>query len=299
MPENNFPLVSVAIITYNQKEFLRACLDSVLAQDYPNLEVIIADDASDDGTHDMLYEYETRYPGKIILKLAEINQGITYNSNVAHFACSGKYVAWMGGDDLMLPGKLRKQVEFMESDPDCTICYHDLDVFDSLTNRTLYRFSEKNTPKEGDVKVAVKYGCFNGACSTMVRRDRTPKKGYNRELPVASDWLYWVEALSSGGNIRYIDEILGRYRRHAGNVTNKRMVVGRNTVDHLNSCNLVLAKNPEYFKELSYCYSMIIRGERHVLQYGASLWFVFKVTGDLKSFFCLCVYLLSFGVVKI
>jgi glycosyltransferase involved in cell wall biosynthesis len=298
MSEKNLPLISVAIITYNQKEFLRECLDSVLIQEYPNVEVIIADDASDDGTREMLYEYEMRYPRTIVLKLAEFNQGITDNSNAAHFACSGKYVAWMGGDDVMLPGKLKKQVEFMESDPECTICYHDLDVFDSVTNRTLYHFSEKNAPKEGGVEVSVKYGCFNGACSTMVRRDRTPEKGYNRELPVASDWFYWVETLSSGGNIKYIDEVLGRYRRHGDNVTNKSMIIGRNTIDHLNSCNLILAKHPQYFKELLYCSSMIIRGERHILGYGKSLWFVFKATGDLKSLFGLFVYLFSFGIIK-
>ncbi len=105
MSVENLPLVSVAVITYNQKEFLRECIESILAQDYPNLEIVIADDASSDGTQDMLRDYDVQFPDKFVLKLAGRNQGITANSNEAHFACTGKYIAWMGGDDLMLPGK--------------------------------------------------------------------------------------------------------------------------------------------------------------------------------------------------
>ena len=143
MNNNNLPVVSVAIITYNQKEYLKECIESVLEQDYKNIEIVIADDCSTDGTQDMLKEYDKQYPNKFVLKLSEKNQGITPNSNLAHFACSGDYIAWMGGDDLMLPGKIKKQVEYMESNPNCTICYHNLDVFQSETNETLHYFNEK------------------------------------------------------------------------------------------------------------------------------------------------------------
>ena len=95
-------------MTYNQKNYLKECIDSILSQDYENIEIIIADDYSKDGTQDMLKEYNQKYPNKFILKLSERNQGITKNSNLAHFACNGKYIAWMGGDDLMLPSKIIK-----------------------------------------------------------------------------------------------------------------------------------------------------------------------------------------------
>lgn len=79
------PLVSVCIITYNQKKFLRECIESVLAQDYPNIEIIVGDDASTDGTQEMLREFETTYPDKFVLRLAKINMGITCNSNAVFF----------------------------------------------------------------------------------------------------------------------------------------------------------------------------------------------------------------------
>jgi len=215
------PLVSVAIITYNQQEYLEACIESVLKQEYENIEIVIADDASTDGTQDMLREYDAKFPGKFILKLSDENGGITKNSNLAHFSCSGKYIAWMGGDDLMLPEKILKQVEYMENNPKCTISYHNLDVFDSATGKTLYEFNGVIKPRQGKVDIAIKYGAFNGACSSMVRRDKTPASGFNEQIPVTSDWLFWIECLVNGGDISYLPEILGRYRRHENNITSK------------------------------------------------------------------------------
>lgn len=247
------PLVSVAIITFNQKEFLRHCIDSVLNQDYDNLEIVIADDASTDGTHELLQIYKAKYPAKFLIKISAFNQGITKNSNVAHFSCSGKYIAWMGGDDLMLPGKIAAQVDIMEADDGITICYHDLDVFDSSSDRTLYLFSENNKPREGGCSVLVKYGAFNGACSSMVRRSATPAGGFDERLPIASDWLYWVQSTYGGGKISYTNKILGRYRRHENNVT--RADDGprlKSMQDHMLTCSIILSEMPEYFKEIKF-----------------------------------------------
>ena len=58
------PLVSVAIITFNQAEFLRECIESVLQQDYANLEIVVADDGSTDGTQEMLRDYDRNHPEK-------------------------------------------------------------------------------------------------------------------------------------------------------------------------------------------------------------------------------------------
>lgn len=295
----DYPLVSIAIITFNQKDFLKECIESCLEQDYPNIEIVIADDASTDGTQDMLRNYSRDYPDKFVLCLSSVNQGITNNSNAAHFSCSGKYIAWMGGDDLMLPNKISKQVNFMEENPNCTICYHDLDVFDSSTNKSLYKFSEKNMPREGGIGTLINFGVFNGACSSMVRSDQTPKSGFNKTLPVASDWLFWVECLEKGGTINFINEELGRYRRHSGNVTRIQSKISQGAIDHLNSCNYILSKYPEYFKQAIHIYSLNIRSNRHYLPYFKSLLFCFRNTYDIKSLLALFVFLLTFSKIKI
>jgi glycosyltransferase involved in cell wall biosynthesis len=299
MKKERQPLVSIAIITYNQKEFLRECVESCLEQDYHNTEIVVADDGSTDGTQDMLNKYKEKYPGKFVLRLSEENQGITKNSNLAHFACSGKYIAWMGGDDLMLPGKILAQVEFMEKNDSCSICYHDLIVFDSKSQKKLYLFSERNPPRNGDISTLIKYGCFNGACSTMIRSTAAPEGGFDERLYVASDWLYWIESLAGGGQIKSINKIFGKYRRHDKNVTNKNCKLSQGSIDHLNTCNIILAKYPDFASQVFYAYAANIRSGRFQMPYVQALYFSLKVTKDLKALAALVLYFLSFKRLKL
>lgn len=297
MKKKDLPLVSIAIITYNQKEYLKECIESILNQTYKNIEIIIADDASNDGTQEMLEEYKIRYPNKFILKLSKTNQGITNNSNLAHFACTGKYIAWMGGDDLMFDEKIEKQVKYMEENTNCSICYHNLEVFQSETKKTLYYFNEKNK-YEGDVRTIIRNGTFNGACSTMVRRVKTPLKGFNESIPIASDWLYWVETLHNGGTINYIDEVLGKYRRHKNNITKKEVQITQNEVDHLNSCNIILSLNPDYFEDVIYRYSNNLLSIRNKIPFFKTTLIGFILNPSLKNLIRIFIYLVSFGKVK-
>lgn len=299
MNEEEQPLVSIAIITYNQNEFLQECIDSCLKQNYKNIEIVIADDASTDGTQDMLRDYESKYPGKFILRLSSKNQGITENSNLAHSSCSGKYIAWMGGDDLMLPGKISEQVKFMEENEDCNICYHDLIVFDSKSGNKLHLFSEKNKPREGGIATLIRHGCFNGACSTMIRRDAAPAGGFDSRLYVASDWLYWIECLGSGGKIKYIKKTLGKYRRHEKNVTNKKNQLSQGNIDHLNTCSIILSKFPKFTNQALKAYAMNIRGSRFQISYIKALTFSAKVNLDIKAIAALVFYYCTLGRIKL
>jgi glycosyltransferase involved in cell wall biosynthesis len=243
--EGEYPKVSVAVVTYNQKDFIRECIESVLIQDYPNMEIVIGDDGSTDGTQQILAQYEKEYPGRFIFKMSPVNQGITKGHNSVQFACTGKYIAWLAGDDLMLPGKIRAQVEFMEKHPDCMICYHKMDVFDSKTGKTLHKSSDLDRPREGDVRTVLQYGTFNCGSSNMVRRSACPSHGFDERLPIASDWLYWIQSLIRGGRICYIDKELGRYRRHPNNVTNSENGVPiKNYQDLLATTVIVASESP-------------------------------------------------------
>jgi glycosyltransferase involved in cell wall biosynthesis len=216
-----YPKVSVTVITYNQKPFLIECIASILDQGYPNLEIVVGDDGSTDGTREMLLDWHARLPNTFVLRLAERNRGITANNNAVFHACTGEYIAWMGGDDLMLSGKLERQVGWLETHRDAAICYHDLDVFESSTGRSIARFNDPrgpNPPRVGGAEVVVEHGTFMGACSVVTRRSACPPHGFDPRIPTASDWLFWIET-ALNGRVEYIDEILGRYRRHTQNVT--------------------------------------------------------------------------------
>jgi len=279
MHDKQLPLVSVAIITYNQKEFLRECIESVLEQDYPTFEIIVADDASTDGTQDMLREYYRKYPSKFVLRLAEKNLGITANSNQAHFACKGKYIAWMGGDDLMLPGKLSQQTNHMETHPDCAICYHDLEIFESQSQQKTGLFSYIARPRSGSIKTLLRYGCFIGACSAMIRSSCAPKEGFDLRVPIASDWLYYVRTVQGGGSVHYLPFILGKYRRHAANVTKKHLgqrIEGSSLQDHFISSGILLSEFPEFEREVRTRISDLLYSSREFSESGKRKEYVFS-----------------------
>ncbi len=113
----------------------------MLAQDYANVELVLSDDGSTDGTSDVLREYAERDPERVKLVASERNTGIAGAFNRALDAHTGDYIAWLGGDDVMLPGKLSRQVAVLETRPDVIGCCHDADVFDSASAalRALHR----------------------------------------------------------------------------------------------------------------------------------------------------------------
>ena len=295
------PLVSVAIITYNQKEFLKEAIESVLLQNYEPLQIVVGDDGSSDGTHELLAEYQKNYPGKFVLYLGKENVGLTNNSNFVQNLCTGKYIAWLGGDDLMLPTKIIKQVRFLENNFDYNIVYHNLDVFESSSNKHLYFYNRANDKYCGSLQTIIKYGTFNGACSSMYRRSAaSPSPSFNPELPVASDWLYSVEHLNKGGKISFIDEVLGRYRRHSANVSNSQSplaIQGFN--DTIMSAEIILKKYPQYKNEIYFWYSTYYRGRRKT-EYSASLkTSLFYNKFNIKSVIMLLFYYVTFKKIKL
>lgn len=212
------PLVSVHIITYNQKNFINEALRSALDQDYENIEIVVADDGSTDGTAEIILDYARRYPSKIVPLVGGPNLGITGNSNRGLRTCKGKYVAFMGGDDSFLPGKISKQVEWLEADKNRVLCYHDVDVYDTETGKTLYLWSKKYRSRNGNARTIIKHGTFFGATAVMVRYPHDLL--FNEKIPTASDWFMWIEILErQSGILGYVDGVYARYRRHPNNIT--------------------------------------------------------------------------------
>ena len=119
--------VSVCTITYNHAPYIRQCLDAILMQktSFP-FEMLIHDDASTDGTADIIREYEALYPDIIKPIYQTENQyskGITFTSKFNYERARGKYIAMCEGDDYWTdPLKLQKQVDFLETHPDYSIC---------------------------------------------------------------------------------------------------------------------------------------------------------------------------------
>jgi hypothetical protein len=126
------PLVSISVITYNHEKYIRQCLDGILMQnvDFP-YEVLVHDDASPDGTADIIREYEAKYPG-IIKPIYQTENQYSQGKPVSKFnfdRARGKYLAFCEGDDYWTdPGKLQKQVDFLERHPEYIATAHRVNV---------------------------------------------------------------------------------------------------------------------------------------------------------------------------
>lgn len=124
-------MVSINCITYNHENYIREALDSFLMQKTNfNYEILIHDDASTDNTAEIILEYERKYPNivkPIIQKENQQSQGIKKVSHrFNHTRAKGKYIAFCEGDDYWIDdNKLQKQVDYMESNPNCTFCFHN------------------------------------------------------------------------------------------------------------------------------------------------------------------------------
>ena len=205
--------LSVAMITYNQERFVAQSVESVLAQrvnfDY---EIIIGDDCSTDGTRTLLTDFRRRNPERIVLILRQQNVGPMRNIESTLAACRGQYVAILEGDDYWTSAdKIQKQVDFLDSHPECAVCCHRV------------KFMYETGSPEVDVHPLLAAGPyviedllkwnFVMTCSAVMRRDLTDRPpSWLSEMKVG-DWARTVLA-ARHGTIELMDEIMAAYRVH-------------------------------------------------------------------------------------
>jgi len=214
------PLVSIFTPTYNQRRFVHEALCCALEQDYDNLEVVVGDDGSSDGTADVILEFAKRYPKRLIPLVGGEHLGITGNCNRTLRACKGKYIAFHAGDDVLLPGKIAKQVAWMEEDDQRVLCGHDVEYFDSNTGQRVWVSHPRRRGRGADLWV--KYGVLFTGNSIMVRASAIPSYGYDERLKVASDWKLWIDCLAGGGLFGYVNGVYARHRVSEHSVTRTR-----------------------------------------------------------------------------
>lgn len=245
------PKISVFLLVYQQVDFIRDTLESVLAQDYPNLEIVVGDDGSTDGTVEILHDYDKKYPGLFKLVLSSVNAGITANSNKILAKCSGDYIALMGGDDLWLPGKLNKQVEWLLHNPDAALCHTKTEVFESTSGETIAFIPVSETSRNAPVGLGEFLKNTPGYVSSsfMIPRWAIPKSGFDERVRLVSDWLFTLEILARG-RMGYIDEVLTKYRRHDGNVSAKHSMM---FTDMMLACDIAEGKYPQYIRYIKKC----------------------------------------------
>jgi glycosyltransferase involved in cell wall biosynthesis len=213
--------LSVLVPAYNLQEFITPCLLSVLEQktdfDY---EVIVCDDASTDNTAAKIAELALLYPNKLRSIYKQHNAGLAANMSTLLDAATGEYIAYLDGDDIALPTKLQKQVDYLDSHQDCHMVYHESDMFDSETDKTIKYYSKEfynwsYIPMRSNIEYMIKYGTYMQASSVMFRNHTNLSKTVSPECKIIFDYVFYI--LNAGylqANVDFIPEVLGRYRIH-------------------------------------------------------------------------------------
>lgn len=205
------PKVSVCVLTYNQGGYVRPCLQSIVDQEtnFP-FEVIVADDGSTDGTAAIVKEYGDDYEGVVKPILRPVNIGGAKNFVETHNVANAIYVAHIDGDDLMLPGKLQRQVDFLDAMPDCSVVWHKMNLFDDKGGFVSGENYDLSFFPDGVVTLAhaLRLGAVAAHSSIMYRRSaRKTRKPKFETLDLFYTWEYL-----SAGTGRILDDVLGSYR---------------------------------------------------------------------------------------
>ena len=215
------PLVSICIGAYNRKDYIRECVDSALAQTWPNKEVVVVDDASTDGTREILQSY-----GKSIrLILRDANSGICpITRNQAAASAQGEYVAFLDSDDVWYPEKLAKQVAFMESRPDVPLCHTLCDVIDERSQVVGVRHGVGVVPGTGMIFERLLDHCWITISTVMVRRSLFAEVGwFNPDPPygyLGEDHEFFLR-VARRHPIGFVPEVLAGFRKAGQGITAK------------------------------------------------------------------------------
>jgi glycosyltransferase involved in cell wall biosynthesis len=218
---NDNILVSVHIVTYNQIQYIRQAIDSVLNQKVSfNYEIIIGDDHSNDGTTEILQEYAAKYPQKIRLLINEKNYGFIYNWINVFKHCKGKYIAILEGDDFWTDEyKLQKQVDFLETNPDYGLVCSDYDRLYIPSQKVIKNFCQTmwGGLPSGYIhdKLIAPQNVLIQFLTTVFRRDLV-EKYFDFNLAIERKWktidvALWI-VLSKYSKVKYFPESMAVYR---------------------------------------------------------------------------------------
>lgn len=189
----NMTLVSIITPSYNQAKYLEQTIQSVLSQDYPRLEYIVIDGASEDGSVEIIKKYQER----LAYWVSEKDGGQAEAINKGFAKAKGEIVAWLNSDDYYLPGAVSSAVRLLEENPQAVLVYGDMLAVDER-GQTLNVLRYKPLSLEDLL-------CFQiiGQPAVFMRASALRKtRGLNPDFHFLLDHLLWIELAKQGGMLR-------------------------------------------------------------------------------------------------
>lgn len=254
------PLVSIVCLTFNHEEYLEQCLESFFLQEVEfQIEILIHDDASTDGTVDIIDRYKEKYPNVIKPILQTENQFSQGKGFVGLGLCFdlavGKYIAYCEGDDYWIDSlKLKKQVEFLEANKKFHVCTHDTEIRDSigskkngvLFSKLLYNIFLKE-PKQVYTLQDTFTGNIFHISSIMFRNEEVNFPIWVNRFSACDMVLFML--LAKRGDIYYMKDIMSVYRSNLNSVTRTRKEYSSQILFFRMSLNIVRLMNRHFDRE--------------------------------------------------
>jgi glycosyltransferase involved in cell wall biosynthesis len=199
------PLVSIVTPSFNQAHFLEATIRSVLAQDYPNLEYIVVDGGSHDGSLEIIQ----RYTNRLAWWISEPDQGQADAINKGFTHAQGEIFAWLNSDDTYLPGAVSEAVRFLQGHPDSPMIYGDANLINE-NGDILGRFPARQT----DYRQMLRGSVHIPQQSTFYRAMLWQEVGgLDTSFYFAMDYDLWVR-LAKVGPLLYTKRLWANFRLH-------------------------------------------------------------------------------------
>lgn len=211
------PAVSVVMPSYQHARFLPDAIESVLTQTFSDLELIIIDDGSTDGSQEIIRAYAARDP-RIVAVFHTVNQGIARTVNDGLARATGIYVAFIASDDIWAPEKLAMQYQVLQNDPDLVV-WSDAEVINASGERMNVLFSGfcpvVTTRRSGDIFRDLLWGNYILASTMMLSRNAACEVGFCEDLRYLNDYRFIVD-LAYLHRFLWIGIPLVQYRVHGG-----------------------------------------------------------------------------------
>lgn len=203
------PLVSIVIPAYNHAGYLAQAIDSVLAQDYPSIELIVLDDGSTDATPEVL----RKYSGQLYWE-TQRNTGQAATLNKAWGMAKGEILGYLSADDLLLPGCVSAATEALRASPEIVLTYCDFELIDPQS-----RVIRTVRAREFDYReMVVNLICAPGPGAFFRRAAFQGVGGWDPALRQMPDYEYWLR-LALAGAFERIPRPLAAFRVHEGSAT--------------------------------------------------------------------------------
>lgn len=220
-PGRNPPVVSVLIKAFNHAPYIRQTIESILKQSFQDFEIVVTDDASTDGTAEVVRGFTDP---RIRLETLPSNLGISGAMNATTARARGRYFAILNSDDWALPGRLWRQVEFLDANPAVSLVFGlPLTVDEAGQPIDAYNdFAQGARLPDFSRRSWLRQFFFAGNClcapTAMIRREAYAAAGaYDRRLTNLQDLDMWIRMLLAGHAIHVLPEALTAFRIRADN----------------------------------------------------------------------------------